>query len=239
MSSFLDPFRQDVRRFLDRHNMNENEFGEKALGQPDFCERLFDPAKTFQTRTLDKVTAFMDRQDANGASSNHAPKGTYAPYVVAKDETIGEYDYDRRFEIYKVMVDSAERGIDRRQVLNRFYFSVFVAIFVSISFVLQAENSAFPTRAVISAALFLAFLNSVLWLSTIFAARRLSASKYDAIGEMERNFEFAPFTREWEIHVEKKRNFPRFTLIELMLPSLLAIVCAILLIVIAIGWVSV
>ncbi len=237
--SVLDHFRQDVRSFLDRHNMNEADFGRQALDAPDFCTRLFDPNKTFQTRTLDKVQSWMDKMDANGAASGVVAKGTFAPHVVAKDETLGEYDYDRRIEIYKVMVESAERGIDRRHALNRFYFSVIVAIFVSISFVLQSDNQDFPTRTVVSAALFLALLNSVLWLSTIFAARRLNASKYDTINELEQNFEFAPFTREWEIHVAKKRDFPRFTLIEIMLPSLLASICTFFFLIIVTGLVSI
>lgn len=235
MSTFLDPFRQQVRAFLDRHNMNAVTLGEEALGQADFCERLFDDSKTFQTRTLDKVSAYMSARDAEGADAP-VSNGTIGAYVVARDETMGEYDYDRRFELYKVMVDSAERGIDRRQVLNRFYFSVFVAIFVSISFVIQSDNDTFPIQAVTSAALFLAFLNAILWLSTVIAARRLSATKYEVIGEMEADFEFAPFTREWQIHVAKKRNFPQFTLIELMLPSLLAVVSALLLMMMALGW---
>ena len=152
-----------------------------------------------------------------------------------RDGTMGEFDYDRRMEIYKVMVESAERGIDRRHALNRFYFSVVVAIFVSISFVLQSDNTDFPTRIIVSSALLLGFLNCVLWLSTIFAARRLNASKYDTINELETYLDYAPFTREWEIHVSKRRNFPRFTLIEQALPTALAAICLVLFGLIALG----
>jgi hypothetical protein len=126
-------------------------------------------------------------------------------------------------------------GIDRRHALNRFYFSVIVAIFVSISFVVNTENADLPARMVVSSALILGFLNSTLWLSMIFAARRLNASKYDIIGELEKELDFAPFTREWEVHVAKRRNFPQFTLIELLLPAALSVICLVLFALIATG----
>ncbi|MEL7546521.1 MAG: hypothetical protein AAGJ84_07710 [Pseudomonadota bacterium] len=201
--------------------MSEEAFGEAAAGKSDFCAKLFSEKPGLHTATLERVAEFIRTKSATGPAITIHDKRK----PLAQDGTIGEFDYDRRMEIYKVMVESAERGIDRRYSQNQFYFSVFVAIFVSISFVLQSENEAFPSRVIVMSALMLGFLNSLLWLSTIFAARRLSASKYDAIGEIEKFLEFAPFTREWEIHIEKRRNFPRFTLIEQALPAALAVIC--------------
>lgn len=151
------------------------------------------------------------------------------------DRTFGEYDYDRRIEIYKVMIDSVERGIDRRYQLNRFYFSVVVAIFVSISFIVNNQNGQVPQTPLILGALILALLNCAFWFSMIIAARRLSASKYEVISELETEIEFAPFTREWIIHTSKRRDFPRFTLIELMLPATLAALCFLMVLLIVFG----
>lgn len=221
MSSVLDPFRLQVRAFLEESGMSEEDFSSAAAGKRDFCAKLFSDKPGLHTATLERVAEYIRAQSELGPAVTAHDKRR----ALARDGTIGEFDYDRRIEIYKVMVESAERGIDRRQALNQFYFSVIVAIFVSISFVLQSENEAFPSGVIVLSALMLGFLNSLLWLSTIFAARRLSASKYDAIGEIERFLEFAPFAREWEIHVAKRRNFPRFTLIEQALPSALAVIC--------------
>ncbi len=230
--SVLDPFRNDVKGFLERHGLRAEEFGRQAAKDPKFCDDLFGGSKGFQSAKLDRVRAWMDERDR---STGRWPPSRHREGVAELDKTLGEYDYDRRIEIYKVMIESAERGIDRRHALNRFYFSVVVAMFVSISFVLRADNDDFPTQIVVAGALLLAFLNSVLWLSMIFAARRLNASKYDVIGELEAELEFAPFTREWQVHVEKRRNFPQFTLIELMLPSALAVICLILFTLVAAG----
>lgn len=219
-----------VRRFLDRHDMTPEHLGETVFSDPKFCNRLFDFPKTISEIERADMLEWMAKQDdrlleARTQSPSPPPRSRNRTKSGARDGTFGEYDYDRRIEIYKVLVDSAERGIDRRHALNRFYFSVVVAIFVSISFVVQSPNPDLPTRVIISGALLIAFLNSFLWLSMIFAARRLNASKYDVINELEAQFEFSPFTREWEIHVAKRRNFPQFTLIEIMLPGALSVIC--------------
>jgi len=229
-----DPLAGEIRRFLGRHGLEANAFGEEAAGDPDLLARLDADAQSVSEATRQAVRAWMAGREAGAPPRRRrmTPPG-------ARDGTYGEFDYDRRIEIYKVLVESAERGIDRRHALNRFYFSVIVAIFVSISFVMQMENSEIPARLIVASALGLGFLNSTLWLSTIFAARRLNASKYDVINELEKELDFAPFTREWEIHVEKGRNFPRFTLIETLLPAMLSVFCAVLFALISSGVVGV
>lgn len=248
MDSILDPFRREVQAFLERHQMSAEQFGRLAAEDPEFCDKLFSRTRSFQSARLDQIRDWMQAQDRESPATvgNGAPHGVQAPppprYApephAPRDGTYGEFDYDRRIEIYKVMVDSTERGIDRRHALNRFYFSVIVAIFVSISFVLRSPDHGLPTGLMVSAALVLGFLNSVLWLSMIFAARRLSASKYDVLNELERELDFAPFTREWQIHTVKGRNFPQFTLIEIILPAALACICLVLFGLIALGLVA-
>ncbi len=229
-SASADPLAGEIRRFLGRHKLEANRFGEEAAGDPDLLARLDSEPQAVSEETRMKVRAWMSGRDAAAP-----PRRQRMTPAGARDGTFGEFDYDRRIEIYKVIVDSAERGIDRRHALNRFYFSVIVAIFVSISFVVNTENADLPARMVVSSALILGFLNSTLWLSMIFAARRLNASKYDIIGELEKELDFAPFTREWEVHVAKRRNFPQFTLIELLLPAALSVICLVLFALIATG----
>lgn len=237
--SVLEPFRQDVRAFLTRHNMPYQEFDRDGARDDGFCEKLFEGEKSFTTNKLERIADWMAEYDED-RGTKPPPRSVEqvdigATSGGARDATFGEYDYDRRVELYKVMVQSAELGIDRRQALNRFYFSVFVAIFVSISFVIQTPSETFPTVVVVSAALVLGLLDSILWLANIFAARRLNASKYEAICELEKEFEYAPFTREWEFHVAAGRNFPQFTLIEILLPAALASICLVLFSLVAFG----
>jgi hypothetical protein len=223
----------DIRLFLGRHGLEANTFGEAAAGDADLLARLDADPASVPAATRERVRAWMAGREAAAP-----PRRQRMTPTGARDGTFGEFDYDRRIEIYKVLIDSVERAIDRRHALNRFYFSVIVAIFVSISFVVQMENAELPARLIVSSALMLGFLNSTLWLSTIFAARRLSASKYDVICELEEQLDYAPFTREWEIHVAKGRNFPRFTLIETLLPATLSIICLLLFLLIGSGAVA-
>lgn len=234
-----DSFREEVQAFLQRHHMDEKSFSHAAFEEGIPAARVFEDHAELGIDDLEKILTWMRVKDsaAGFESSEFLSGGSTGSF--AQDRTFGEYDYDRRIEIYKVMIDSTEKAIERRQALNRFYFSVVVAIFVSISFVLRTGVEQFPTRIVLSTALFLAFLNCILWFAMIYAARRLNATKYDVIGEMEQSMEFRPFSREWEIHVQKRRNFPQFTLIEIMLPAILSVVCLLLFSLIATGLVAI
>ncbi|MGV6801746.1 MAG: RipA family octameric membrane protein [bacterium] len=233
--SVLDSFKRDLKDFLKRHNMTEEAFSHAAFEEGIAAGKLFDDEVQIELEELDRLLGWMRVKDQAAGFGALYEQGEDTQKAIAADQTLGEYDYDRRMEIYKVMIDSTERAIDRRQTLNRFYFSVVVAIFVSISFVLRTGYEQFPTQTILATALFLAFLNCILWSAMIFASRRLNASKYDVICEFEKQMELAPFTREWEIHVAKGRNFPQFTFIELMLPFILSIVCLLLFVLIVSG----
>ncbi len=59
-------------------------------------------------------------------------------------------------------------------------------------------------------------LVSLSWYLNLFAARGLSASKYETLVELEKALPLSPFTLEWEKHKAGKRDRMSFTRIELV-----------------------
>ncbi len=223
-----------TRAFIEERGMTADELNHAVGLRENAIEHWLDNGRRLHRNEQQKLEAWLSGYDA--AQSALRAGDFDEPGSATPDN--GEFDYDRRMEIYKVVVGATENGIDRRHALNRFYFSVVVAIFVSISFVTRTENSDFPTTVIVSGALMLACLNNVLWLSSILAARALNRSKYDVIIELERHLEYAPFTREWDFHVANRRDRLQFTMIEIMLPVVLTILCVVLLYLLAAGIVS-
>ena len=97
-------------------------------------------------------------------------------------------------EIYKLLVEMADRVSQRRQAANNFYLSVNTAL-VGISAYFETKSS---TLAPISVC-FAGCLISILWSRAIESYRSLNKAKFEVIHEIEKRLSFRPFTSEWAI----------------------------------------
>ena len=70
------------------------------------------------------------------------------------------------------------------------------------------------------------FLVAVVWFAKARSFLHLAKAKWAVITEIEKNFEYAPFTVEWVKIKSTKKKIPRFGLVtlELIVPSIIAIV---------------
>lgn len=141
-----------------------------------------------------------------------------AEYANIAEFGILEARAESTVEIYKTYVITAEANIGRRLASNRFYFSVIAAVFVALSF-LAGDKMGHSAKDMLTG-LILGFscLAAASWFLNLFAARGLSASKYETLVELEKALPLAPFTQEWERHKAGRRDRMSFTLIELLLP---------------------
>ena len=126
--------------------------------------------------------------------------------------------------LYKLYVETAERNIDRRQNANRFYLTATGAVFPAITFVLGSNIGAAGKEALTLLLLGAGVIIQAFWLLTVYAARNLSASKYDVILKMEReHLPIEPFAEEWRVHSAKSRGAVKFTDVEAFVPAALGV----------------
>lgn len=123
-------------------------------------------------------------------------------------------------DIYRMLVDLADKVSQRRQISNSFYLSVNTAL-VGASAYLTVGGQLSLWRAVMVAVA--GILVSVLWIKNINTYRSLNAAKFDVILEIEKHLAIAPLTAEWE-QLERGENAKRhrpFHKIEVMVASLM------------------
>ena len=140
--------------------------------------------------------------------------------------------------VYNEFVRTAERNIERRQIANRFYLSATGAVLIASTFVLGKEFDLTDeaAQALITILLIAGILVQAFWVASVLTARNLSASKYEVICEIERDFlPVKPFSREWEIHQKKGRHHWRFTFVELLIPAALGVAMTVYLVLFLVG----
>lgn len=97
-------------------------------------------------------------------------------------------------EIYKLIVEMADRVSQRRQSANSFYLTVNTILVGGTSFL---TRSSFPNLSGI--ALSIAGLAiSLLWVRNIKSYKTLNSAKFKVITDLEKNLEYDAYSKEWE-----------------------------------------
>jgi len=102
-------------------------------------------------------------------------------------------DRSEKLEIYKLMVEMADRVSQRRQASNSFYLTLNTLIFGGTAYVRVITDSHMLVIAICMAGI----MASVLWASSISSYKTLNTAKFAVIHEMELGFSYRPFTEEW------------------------------------------
>jgi hypothetical protein len=126
-----------------------------------------------------------------------------------------------RLEIYKLLVEMADRVSQRRQANNNFYLSVNTAI-VGASAYLTASLGAHSPSALISAA---GVIICIAWGWSIQSYKTLNSAKFAVIQDMEKLLPARPFTEEWH-HLtggSRSRHTP-FHKVEVVVPWVFGVI---------------
>ena len=125
-------------------------------------------------------------------------------------------------DIYKVLIDMADKVSQRRQNANNFYLSVNTAITGAAAY-LSAAGTPTANIAIISVA---GFVVCLLWKRNIDRYKDLNSGKFHVITEIEKALPIAAFTTEWEFlqRGESKKLYRPFHVVEVLVPFIFAAV---------------
>lgn len=120
------------------------------------------------------------------------PEPTLTGTLPAKEDTSLTSE---RLDIYKLMVEMADRVSQRRQAANNFYLSINTVLVGGSSFLKTlAPNSV--TLAILAVA---GFAICALWHQNIQSYKTLNGAKFGVINEIETRLVEQPFHAEWAI----------------------------------------
>ena len=98
-----------------------------------------------------------------------------------------------RFEIYKLLVEMADRVSQRRQAANSFYLSVSTLIVGGSAYLGTLKPAAWNVIVITIAGLAI----SALWIKNIVSYKTLNSAKFDVIHEVEKGLAIQPYADEW------------------------------------------
>lgn len=101
--------------------------------------------------------------------------------------------YRDQLEIYKLLVEMADRVSQRRQANNNFYLTVNTAIVAGNAYLANAQMEWTPIVAIASAGIIIC----VAWGWSIRSYRTLNRAKFAVIHELEKTMSVKPYSREW------------------------------------------
>lgn len=119
-------------------------------------------------------------------------------------------------EIYKMLVEMADRVSERRQSANSFYLSVNTAIIGGAAYLSQSAFGELGTLAVSAAGIAICFL----WVRSVVSYKSLNAAKFEVITALEDRLPVSPFKDEWailDVDGDGKRHKP-FHRTEVLVP---------------------
>ena len=98
-------------------------------------------------------------------------------------------------EIYKLLVEMADRVSQRRQSANSFFLSVNTAIIGGAAYLSKSVFGQLETVAVSVAGIAIC----ALWIRSVISYKTLNAAKFQVITKFEGYLPVSPFKDEWEI----------------------------------------
>lgn len=123
---------------------------------------------------------------------------------------------ERILEIYKLLVEMADRVSQRRQSANSFYLTVNTAIIGGTAYLSQSIDSRLNIWAVSCAGIAIC----ALWIRSIVSYKSLNAAKFEVITALEDRLPVSPFKDEWailDVDGDGKRHKP-FHKTEVLVP---------------------
>jgi hypothetical protein len=121
---------------------------------------------------------------------------------------ITKADRTERLEIYKLMVEMADRVSQRRQAANSFYLSINTFLITASAFIGNSPTSGRTTWLVCLAGIAI----SALWMKAIASYKSLNENKFAVINSLETHLVSQPYSDEWArinpaLHGRKHRPF--------------------------------
>lgn len=113
----------------------------------------------------------------------------------------GGVDPDRRsefFELYKMMVQSSEALVTRRQGVNTFFLTINGALLTAIGLILRGGGSVRLQASAIMVLAMAGFFMCLAWRSLLISFGQLNTGKFVIINRMERELAASIYEGEWK-----------------------------------------
>lgn len=177
-------------------------------------------------RQEDRVFAMAVRRAAEESGQAGASRPLFAEVLFPSGPPTSDTETRQALDLYKIMVDSSEGLVSRRQSVNTFFLTMNGALLTASGIIVQ--SSAGDRLGGVGVAV-LAVAGAILcaaWRSLIISFGQLNRGKFKVINTIERYLKAAIYAAEWEAlgRGEDPRVYRSFTSTEIWVPNALFVV---------------
>lgn len=142
--------------------------------------------------------------------------------VVANEKASSPEHVEQKLEIYKLLIEMADKVSERRQAANNFYLSINTLLLGGATYLGVSAPSDYHGWTVAVAGVMICWS----WSRSIHSYRTLNDAKFKVINDLELSFSCSPFTDEWR-HLDPdgdgKKHRP-FSTVEKAVPRIFIVV---------------
>ena len=185
------------------------------------------PFNSLDSETQEQDQIFVEAiRKAAIALEHGAPSGTTFDKVLFPEGPPRSEDSKKQtLELYKIMVQSSEELVGRRQAVNTFFLTMNGALLTASGLIVKSsEGESLAAWGIVVLAIAGVVLCSA-WRSLIISFGQLNTGKFKVINSMERYLNVAIYAAEWEAlgRGEDPKIYRSFTSREIWVPNALLI----------------
>ncbi|MEO7100017.1 MAG: hypothetical protein ABI162_11690 [Luteolibacter sp.] len=171
----------------------------------------------------DEVFVKAVRRAAKELGSGKSPPSRFSEVLFPSGPPTSPESVKETFDLYKMMVDSSEGLVGRRQAVNTFFLTINGALLTALGLVLQSSGG---LRIGALGLFVLAVAGAILcgaWRSLITSFGQLNRGKFKVINSIESHLQAAIYAAEWEAlgRGEDPKIYRSFTSREIWVPNAL------------------
>jgi hypothetical protein len=176
-------------------------------------------------REEDRVFATAVRRAADQLREPEAAPPSFAEILFPSGPPAGDEDTRQALDLYKIMVQSSEDLVSRRQGVNTFFLTINGALLTASGLIVQSSGGDRLAALGIAVLAVAGALLCMAWRSLIRSFGQLNRGKFRVINTIERYLKAAIYAAEWEAlgRGEDPKIYRSFTSREIWVPNALLV----------------
>lgn len=180
---------------------------------------------TADVREQDRVFATAVRRAAEESGRHRASRPYFGEVLFPSGPPHSQAETRQAFELYKIMVDSSEGLVSRRQGVNTFFLTMNGALLTASGIIVQSSDGDRLSGAGVAVLAVAGAILCAAWRSLIISFGQLNRGKFQVINTIERYLKAAIYAAEWEAlgRGEDPKVYRSFTSREIWVPNALLV----------------
>lgn len=174
----------------------------------------------------DLAFATAVRRAADELQLDGGSKPEFGEILFPSGPPTNEHQAQQALDLYRVMVQSSESLVGRRQGVNTFFLTMNGALLTAYGLIVQASGVGELRAAGIAVLALAGVVLCSAWHSLIVSFGQLNRGKFSVINAIERHLQVAIYAAEWEAlgRGEDPKTYRSFTSREIWVPNALIVI---------------